>query len=92
MKLLGCKGCETLLQRVLILGRLNNFQHASGNVVYDSVKVKTPLFHGVNDGGVHPQDIQASQDVQLAQPQAPRFLVKAIKFINVLHSQLSHRL
>ena len=87
------EGSETLLQSVLLLGGLDDFELAVLDVVDDTVKLKVALGHGVNDSRVHSQSVETAQDVELTESVGLLSLGShLLQLFRVLHSQLAHGL
>lgn len=87
------EGSQTLLQSVLLLGRLDNLELATLDVVNDTVQLQVALGHGVDDGGVHSQSVQTAQNVELTESVCLLSLgTHFLQLFRVLHSELAHGL
>lgn len=92
VRLGGGEGSEALLGVGLVLRGLDDLELTGSDVVNDTMEFEVSGSHSIDNSWVHPEDVQAAQDVVLAQTQALCGLIHLFEFFGVLHSELSHRL
>lgn len=91
--LLCGESSQTLLESVLVLRGLDDLELAVLDVVNDTVQLQVALGHGVDDGGVHSENLQTAQDVVLTESVGLVTLAShLLQLVCVVHSELAHGL
>lgn len=77
---------QSLLRSRLVLTGLDDFELAVADVVDDSMELQATALHGVDNCGVHAQDLQATENIVLRQTQTSAILVHLLQLFGVFHS------